>query len=320
MKLCVLGGGSFGTTIANLLAEREDVLLWVHNPNLTSEINNNRTNRKYLPGATISSRIRATNNISDIKNSSFIVFAIPSVFAREYLSQAKPYLAQASIVNVVKGIEPESLKTMSQIILDEVAGARVFTLSGPNHAEEVARKIPTASVLASKQDSAEVCRILERPYFKIYPLEDIIGTEICGAAKNTTAIATGVVAQLGLGDNATGAIVTLGLREMVKLCRHFGGKQETAYGLAGVGDLIATCSSSKSRNRKVGMLIAKGKDLAEIKEEMNGMIAEGITTTKAVHEFAVKNKISLPLTEQVYRVLYERKKLKKAIEDLKELI
>ena len=211
---------------------------------------------------------------------------------------------------------------MSEILKEELPPSiKIAVLSGPNHAEEVSRKIPTATVIASTETDLENLRkIFETDYFKVYAHDDVIGLEVCAAVKNITAIATGVIAALGLGDNATGSIITLGLREMVRLGRHLGARQETFYGLAGVGDLVATCTSKLSRNRKAGNLITKGLDAEGIMEAMHGMVAEGIMTSKAVHEYAEKNKLYLPLTAQVYSVLFEKKELNQAITDLKKLI
>jgi glycerol-3-phosphate dehydrogenase (NAD(P)+) len=212
---------------------------------------------------------------------------------------------------------------MSQVLEEELPShVKVVALSGPNHAEEVSRKIPTASVAASKdlEGLKTVKEVFSTNYFKVYPLDDVTGVEICGAIKNITAIATGVCDGLGFGDNARGAIITLGLTEMNRFGRVFGAKRATCYGLAGVGDLIATCTSKHSRNRFVGEKLAEGKSLEEIKKEMHGMIAEGIKTTEAVYEFSVKHNLDMPLTTQAYKVLYEKKDLNKAIADLIRLI
>jgi glycerol-3-phosphate dehydrogenase (NAD(P)+) len=227
------------------------------------------------------------------------------------------------VVDVAKGIEAGTYKTMSQILEDELPDfVKIVALSGPNHAEEVSRKIPTATVVASKDKAClkKVKEILSTDYFKVYPHDDVVGVEVCGALKNITAIVTGICDGLGLGDNAKGSIITLGLTEMNKFGREFGAKRATCYGLAGVGDLVATCTSKHSRNRFVGEKLAEGKSFDEIKEEMHGMVAEGVKATKAVYEFGKEKGIDLPLTTQVYKVLYENKNLKEAIKDLLELI
>ena len=211
---------------------------------------------------------------------------------------------------------------MSQVITEEIPSANVVVLSGPNHSEEVSRKMLTATVIASGDKSCleRVKGVFSTKYFKVYPHYDVVGVEICGAIKNITAIASGVVDGLGFGDNSKGSIITLGLTEMNRFGRFFGAKQATVYVLAGVGYLIATCTSKHSRNRFVGEKIAEGKHLEDIKKEMHGMVAEGIETTKAVYDFSKKKSIRLPLTTQVYKVLYEKKELGNAIDDLIKLI
>ncbi len=320
--IAIIGAGSWGTTLANLLAEKEKVILCARNKDLAERIQKSRENHEYLPGLRLSDSITVTSSLHKIKDASLLVLAVPAQYTREKVKEVKRYCRKdIVIVNTAKGMELSSFKRMSQVIQEELPDAAVATLSGPNHSNEVSRKIPTATVIASENaDLDKLKHIFERDYFKVYPHDDLIGVEICGSVKNITAIATGVISALGLGDNATGAIITLGLREMVTLCRHFGGNERTAYGLAGVGDLVATCTSAYSRNRKAGMLIARGLDADGISQELHGMVAEGISTCKAMHEYAEKNNLALPLTSQVYKVLFEKKKLKHAIEDLKRLI
>lgn len=327
IKIAVIGAGSWGTTLANLLAENnpdKEVFLWAREPEIVESIKSSRENKLFLSGIRLVDSLKSTTSLSEVvKGAEILVVAIPSLFYRKVVQELKGYIRQdATVVSVTKGLEINTFKRMSQILKAELPqSVKVAALSGPNHAEEVSRKIPTATVIASKEaDLKKLKKIFETDYFKVYPHDDIIGVEICGAVKNITAVATGTTYALGLGDNAAGSIITLGLREMVKLGRHVGARQKTFYGLAGVGDLIATCTSRHSRNRKAGELLAKGYDFDRIKSEMHGMIAEGIMTCKAVHEYAVKNHISLPLTSQAYKVLFEKKDLKSAISDLKKLI
>ena len=326
MKISIFGGGSWGTTLASLLAgnnKDSEVVLWAREEEVRESIEKDRENRKFLPGVKLSDNLKVTNDIREAaENSDILVNAIPSQFARETAKKYSKHLKEGiTIVTVSKGLENHTFKRISEVLKEEIPNIKIAVLSGPNHAEEVSRKIPAATVIASTEaDLSMLKKVFETDYFKVYPHDDVIGLEICGAVKNITAIATGVIAALGLGDNAHGAIITLGLREMVKLGRHFGAKQNTFYGLAGVGDLVATCTSKLSRNRKVGTLIAKGMDFDDIQKEMKGMVAEGVFTCKAVHEYAVKNRIKLQLTSQVYKVLFEKKELKNAIEDLRKLI
>ncbi len=326
MEVSVIGAGGWGTTLANLLAEKGiETILWAREPEVVREIEENRTNNQFLPGVKLSIKIKPTNNLENaVRDKKIIIMAIPSQFLRVMAKKITGYIkTDAIVVDVAKGIEEGTFKRMSQILEEELpSGVRIIALSGPNHAEEVSRKIPTATVIASKHSEilTKIKELLEVEYFKVYPHDDIIGVEICGAIKNISAIATGVCDGLGLGNNSKASIITLGLMEMSKVGRFFGARRSTFYGLAGVGDLVATCMSKYSRNRFVGEKIAEGKSLDEIKKEMHGMIAEGVKTTKAVYELSKKENMDLPLTNQVYKVLYEKKELKSAIKDLIELI
>ena len=323
-KISIIGAGSWGTTLAVLLGEKGfDVKLWARREALANEIESKRENMQYLPGIKIPSNVIVDNSFKDaLEDSEIIIAAVPSEFLRKTMKEIKPYFNNQIVVSVIKGIEHSTCKRMSQVIEDELGSAKIAVLSGPNHAEEVSSKMPTASVVASKdkRTSKIISEILATPYFKLYQLNDVAGVEICGALKNTSAIATGVVDGFGFGDNARASIITLGLMEMNNFGRHFGAKRGTVYGLAGVGDLIATCISRHSRNRFVGEQLAKSKSIEEIKKEMHGMIAEGIPTTKAVYEYSSKHNIEMPLTHQAYKVLFENKNIKAAIKDLLSLI
>ncbi len=325
MDIGIIGAGGWGTTLANLLAgKRFKMKLWAFEKEVVQEINDKRENSQFLSGVKLSQNVEATNDLKEaVENKDIIITAIPSEFLRNIAKEIAKYIGETTIIiSVTKGLEDITFKRMSEILEEEIRGNKIVALSGPNHAEEVSRKIPTATVIASKDLNVlgKVKEVLEMPYFKVYPHDDITGIEICGAVKNITAIAVGVCDGLKLGDNAKGAIITLGLTEMNKVGRFFGAKRATFYGLAGVGDLVATCTSKHSRNRFVGEKLAEGKSFEEIKEEMHGMIAEGIKTAKSVYDLAVKENIDLPLTNQVYKVLYEKKDLKEAIKDLITLI
>lgn len=325
MNLTVIGAGGWGTTLANLLAEKGfKVKLWAYEKEVVDEIKNKRENSGFLPDVKLSGNIDVTNDLKGaIKGSEILITAVPSQFLRGVAKEiAKDISKDSIVVSVTKGLEGGTFKRMSEVLQEELPDVKVVALSGPNHAEEVSRKIPAATVIASKHADvlSNVRGALETSYFKVYPHDDVIGIEICGAIKNITAIAIGVCDGLKLGDNAKASIITLGLTEMSKVGRFFGAKRTTFYGLAGVGDLVATCTSKHSRNRFVGEMLAKGKSFEDIKKEMHGMVAEGIKTAKAVYDLAKKNDIDLPLTSQIYKVLYEKKELKKAIKDLITLI
>ena len=323
-KIAVVGAGSWGTTLAVLLGEKgHDVKLWSRREELSNEIEAKKENTQYLPGIKIPGNVIVDHLLKNVLESTeIIIVAVPSEFFRHTIKEIKNHFKNQTIVSVTKGIEHHTGKRMSQVIEDEIRNAKIVVLSGPNHAEEVSIKMPTASVVASKDRKAGkiVAEALATPYFKLYQLNDVTGVETCGALKNITAIATGVCDGLGFGDNAKASIITLGLMEMNNFGRHFGAKRGTVYGLAGVGDLIATCMSKHSRNRFLGEQLAKNKKIEEIKMEMHGMIAEGIPTTKAVYEYSKQHKIEMPLTHQAYEVLFENKDLKKAINDLLSFI
>jgi glycerol-3-phosphate dehydrogenase (NAD(P)+) len=324
-KIAVIGAGSWGTTLAALLGDKGYcIYLWAREKSLADEINSKRENKQYLQGIKIADTVKASNSLKEVvSGADLIVNVVPAQFTREVARKYAGFVKEGTVVvNASKGLEIGTYKTMSQVLGDELSNIKIASLSGPNHAEEVSRKIPTATVLASAHADilARVRGVFSTPYFKVYPHDDIIGVEICGAIKNITAIATGVCDGLGYGDNAHASIITLGLMEMGNFGRHFGAKRKTVYGLAGVGDLVATCTSKHSRNRFVGEKLAEGKSIEGIKKEMHGMVAEGIKTTKAVYEFSVENEIYMPLTKQVYHVLYDKKELKKAIADFIRLI
>ncbi len=324
-KISVVGAGSWGTTLAILLGEKGfDVKLWARRKELANEIESKRENKQYLRGIKIPNNVIAEHSLKNcIENSEIIICVVPSEFFRKIIKEISHYFNNQIIVSATKGLEHNTCKRMSQVIENELGKqAKIAVLSGPNHAEEVSIKLPTASVVSSKDKKIAkiVADCLATLHFKLYILDDVMGVETCGALKNISAIATGVCDGLGFGDNARASIITLGLMEMNNFGRHFGAKRGTVYGLAGVGDLIATCTSKHSRNRFVGESLARNKSMEEIKREMHGMIAEGIPTTKAVYEYSKSHKIDMPLTNQAYEVLFEKKNIKQAIKDLLSLI
>jgi len=324
-RIAVIGAGGWGTTLASLLGDNgHDVHLWARENEVVDEINSQGKNSMYLKGVKISRNVKASNSLKNVVDGAeVIVSAVPAQFTREVAKNYSGFIGKEAVVlNVSKGIELGTFKTMSQVLSEELKNVKIAALSGPNHAEEVSRKIPTATVIASENLEVlpKLKEILQTDYFKVYPHDDIVGIEICGSVKNITAIATGVCDGLGLGDNSKGSIITLGLREMSLFGKHYGAKRKTFYGLAGVGDLVATCTSKHSRNRFVGEKLGEGKNFEEIKDEMKGMVAEGVKTVKAVYEFSKEHKIDMPLTNQAYKVLYEAKNLKEAVKDLVRLI
>ena len=320
-KISIIGAGSWGTTLAVLIAENGyDVVLWAREKEIAQSINHKRENKNYLPGIKIPSNVYVENSIEKAASSADVVVnAIPAQFTRDMAKKYSEHINCDIVINVAKGIEIGTYKRMSEVLKEELPDKiSVVTLSGPNHAEEVSRKMPTATVIASENTNClkDVKKIFRTDCFRVFAHDDIIGVEVCGALKNIAALATGVCDGLGYGDNAKASIITLGLMEMSTYGRFLGAKRATFYGLAGVGDLVATCTSKHSRNRFFGEKIAEGKKLDDIKKEIRGMIAEGVPTTKAVYEFGRKNSLYMPLTEQAYEVLYKNKDLKEAISDL----
>ena len=325
-KITIVGAGSWGTALAAILGEKKhDVSLWCRRKDLADEINKFRENKQYLHEAKLPENVIATNSIKEAaEKSGIIVFAVPSAFLRGIASSFSRFIRKdAIILHVAKGMEEHSGKTMSNILKEELGKhMRIAVMSGPNHAEEVARKLPTATVIASENKSAReyLCRVFSMPYFKPYPHDDVIGVEVCGAVKNIIAISIGICDGLGLGDNAHGSILTLGLSEMNAIGRKFGAKRATCYGLAGVGDLVATCFSEHSRNRNFGYMLAKGKTPEQIQKEMHGMVAEGVRNTKTIYDICIKNKINAPLIMQTYKVLYGKIGITKAVDQLLDII
>lgn len=320
-KISIIGAGSWGTTLGVLVAENGyDVTLWAPEKESAKEINEGKENKKYLPGVKIPDNVCVKESIAEVaSDADLIINAVPSQFTREVTKKYSKHVNCSTIVNVAKGIEVGTYKRMSEVLKEELPGnITIVTLSGPNHSEEVSRKMPTATVIASEDVDClkDIKKVFHTDYFRVFTHDDILGVEVCGALKNIAAIATGVCDGLGYGDNARASIITLGLMEMSTYGKFLGAKRSTFYGLAGVGDLVATCTSQHSRNRSVGEKIAEGKNVETIQKEMKGMVAEGISTTKAVYEFSRKNNLYMPLTEQAYNVLYKNKDLKQAIPDL----
>src|SRR3989338_3257329 len=324
-KISIIGAGSWGTALAILLAEKGyKVSLWARRKGLAVEINKKRENSQYLKNIKIPANIIATHSMKDAaENSDMVVFAVPSEFLRHTAKSFSGFIKKNMVVvHVVKGIEENSGKMMSQVLEEELKKEDIAVLSGPNHAEEVAYKLPTATVIASKSKNITelVAEVFYMPYFKTYSHDDVTGVEICGAIKNIVAIAIGVCDGLKLGDNAKASILTLGLSEMGIIARKFGAKRETCYGLAGVGDLVAKCYSHHSRNRFVGEELAKGKSMEQISREMHGMIAEGIKNTKEDYKLCKHKGIETPLIAHTYKVLYDGMDIKEAIGQLLDSI
>jgi len=308
----VLGAGSWGTALANLLAKNGlPVRLWARRPELAETINRRRENPTYLPGIRLHPALEATGTLARaVGEAAVVVLATPSQAARGILTAAAPALrSDALLVNAAKGIEAGTLYTMSEVVADvlpaSVAG-RACTLSGPSFAREVAEERPTAVVVASRSAEAATTaqRLFQTDYLRVYTNDDVRGVELGGALKNVVAIAAGLAVGLGLGHNALAALITRGLAEMTRLGTALGARAITFAGLAGVGDLIATSCSRLSRNFRLGVALGQGTDLGSALAEL-GQVAEGVPTTRAVRDLARRHAVEMPVTEALYGALYE---------------
>lgn len=319
-RIAIVGAGSWGTALAVIAARAgHEVALWSRDSEIVKSINQSRLNSRYLTSIAIPERVSATNNLDDaLDNASLVLLAAPSHAARQLLTAMTPELDDdAIVVSVSKGIEIETGKRISEIV-KEVAGSRAFVcLSGPSFAKEVVTGSPTAVVAASKDATAArtVQNDLSFENLRIYTNADVIGTELGGSVKNVMAIAAGMTTGLGFGSNSVAALITRGLAEITRLARREGAHIETLMGLAGLGDLVLTCTGQLSRNRFVGEQLGKGIPLDEIESSMNE-VAEGIKTTLAVKQLAARAGLEMPITNEVNAVLYEGKPVRAAVAEL----
>ncbi|PGK52513.1 NAD(P)H-dependent glycerol-3-phosphate dehydrogenase [Priestia megaterium] len=319
-KVAVLGAGSWGTALAKVLADNNyNVSLWTHNPETAKSINQLHENKKYLPHKPLPSNISCSTSLEDVlKDSILVLVVIPSHAMREVMQKAAPYIPEdAYVVHASKGFEISTFERMSQIISTYCPKHEISVLSGPSHAEEVVTQSPTTITVASQTiHTASVVRdFFMNNYFRVYLSTDVCGVELGGSLKNIFALGAGISDGLGYGDNAKAAILTRGLREMSNFFTHMGADTDTVNGLTGVGDLIVTGTSKHSRNWKTGFLLGKGKSLEEALNEV-GMVAEGVKATKAVFLYAQTHNISMPITAEIYRIIFENKNPHKAVRDL----
>lgn len=320
--IAVLGAGSWGTAIALLLATKgERVRLWARSSEFAAALDASRENKRYLPGVFLPSTIEVTSDIAyALRGQKVIVLAVPSQSIREVSRLIKPFLSsEVVLVNTAKGLEKATCLRMSQVISEELPehATRVAVLSGPSHAEEVARKMPTAVVVASlSQKVAEYVQdVFMSPYFRVYTNSDIIGVELGGALKNIIALGAGIAEGLGYGDNTKAALLTRGLTEITRLGVALGASPVTFLGLTGVGDLVVTATSVHSRNRRAGYLLGKGFSLEETLAKV-GMVVEGVETTKAARLLSLRHQVEMPITEQMYAVLFEGVEPERAVSNL----
>ncbi|MGE5654432.1 MAG: NAD(P)H-dependent glycerol-3-phosphate dehydrogenase [Bacillota bacterium] len=321
-QVAVLGGGGWGTALAKLLASNgHDVLLWVYEPEVVKAINEEHVNPLYLKGVCLPDNLRASNDIADVlRGRDLVVNAGVSQHLRSVMRQAKPHLGSAAVViSATKGIEPETYLRMTEVVAQElgIGPERIAALSGPNHAEEVSRGVPSTTVVAAtRRELAERFQdLFMSRSFRVYTNPDVVGVELCGALKNIIALGAGICDGLGFGDNTKAALMTRGLTEMARLGVAMGADASTFAGLAGVGDLIATCTSQHSRNRWCGNELGKGRRLDEILASTK-MVVEGVRTTVAAHALGRKLGVSLPITDAIYGVLYEDKSARESTQAL----
>ena len=310
MNITVLGSGGWGTAAAMLLSDNgHAVTLWSHDPKKAELLRETREN-PLLKGVRIPARIAVTSDLSVLENAEMVVFASPSFALRSVAHEAAPHLREGSLlVSLTKGIERGTHLRMSEIIAQECGeGYRVAVLSGPSHAEEVARRLPTGCVAASAdQASAEtVQRAFMNEVFRVYTHDDTVGVELAGALKNVAALCCGISDGCGMGDNTRALLITRALSEISRLAECMGGRKETLAGLAGMGDLIVTCTSMHSRNHRAGILIGQGKSAQEAMDEV-GAVVEGYYAARSAHELAQRYGVEMPISTAVYEVLYEGK-------------
>ncbi|MTI47762.1 NAD(P)H-dependent glycerol-3-phosphate dehydrogenase [Sporosalibacterium faouarense] len=319
-RIGIIGGGSWGTAIAILLGKKGyEVDMWLRNESQCQEVNKSRENLKYLPGVIIPSNVNITTDIEkSSSNKDIIVLAVPTHGVRGTLKSIKEFInGDEIIVNLAKGIENGTLNRVSQIVEEEIPDIRYTVLSGPSHAEEVAKDIPTAIVAASKcKETAErVQDVFMSPKFRVYTSPDVVGVELGGSLKNVIALGAGISDGLGYGDNTKAALINRGIFEIARLGEKMGADQMSFAGLSGIGDLIVTCTSMHSRNRRAGIKIGEGMSMEEAVEAV-GMVVEGIKTTKSAYELAQKMGVKMPITEEIYGVLYNGKEVKNSVINL----
>jgi glycerol-3-phosphate dehydrogenase (NAD(P)+) len=322
-EIAVIGAGAWGTAISIVLGRKgsHNVRLWAHEPEVRESINARQVNDLFLAGCAIPARVRATNDLGEaLDKAAIVVSVMPSHHTRQLFQAMTPHLGQDMLfVSASKGIENNSLCRMTEVIAASVPFAiRIGALSGPSFAKEVAEGHPTAITIASsdRELAQTVQGEFSDPGFRVYTNEDVVGVELGGALKNIVAIAAGVCDGLGLGHNSVAALITRGLAEITRLAVACGGRQDTMAGLAGLGDLVLTCTGGLSRNRSVGVALGKGQKLEAIIAGMHGMVAEGVLTTKAAIGLAHKMGVEMPITEQMHAILQQGKSPKEAIRDL----
>ncbi|MBE6356863.1 MAG: NAD(P)-dependent glycerol-3-phosphate dehydrogenase [Lentisphaerae bacterium] len=321
MKITVIGDGAWGTALAlNMLKNGHDVTLWGAFPDYLDSVKQRKENYKFLPGVTLPETLQLSADLaSAIDKRDMLLLATPTQFLRGVLKNLRPaFNASTPVINVAKGIEINSWKRISEIIADELGEVDFIDLSGPSHAEEVSRQVPTAVVAASANESSAeaVQKLMMNESFRVYTSTDVTGVELGGALKNVMAIAAGIIDGMKLGDNPKAAMMTRGIFEMGLLGEALGGQRSTFAGLSGIGDLIVTCCSGHSRNRHVGEELGKGRAMSDIQQEMGMVVAEGVPTAKGAKALAEKFGVQTPIINEIYNIIYENRSVPDAIRSL----
>lgn len=317
MKIAVIGSGGWGTAIAILLAKKGyDVYLWSWIQEETDRLNRDRENKEFLAGVPFPENIICSHDMGEcLKNAELIITAAPSPATRTTAKQLSPHVKNGQkLINISKGLEEGTLLRLSEVYKEEIPQAEISVMSGPSHAEEVSRGLPTTNVVAS--ESLETAKVIQDIFmdemFRVYTSTDIAGVELGGALKNVIALCAGISDGLGYGDNTKAALMTRGLAEIARLGVAMGAKQETFMGLSGVGDLIVTCTSMHSRNRRAGILLGEGKTLQETLDTVH-MVVEGVNTAKAAYQMAKKYDVSMPIVEEANNILYNGANAREAV-------
>ncbi len=319
-KVAIVGGGSFGTAIANIVADNgHDVCLWMRNAERVAEVNAQHTNSAYLPEISLNPALRASSDLADtVKGCDVVFVAVPSKSCRDVARQLAPLLEPgAMIVSTTKGIEVDSNELMSEVLREELGDVSIGVMSGPNLAKELAAREITGTVIASEDARLTQCiqDLLQSSYFRVYAGSDIYGVELAGALKNVYAIVAGMAAALGVGHNTISMLITRSLAEMSRYAVHKGADPLTFLGLAGVGDLFVTCTSPLSRNYRVGYALGQGRDLNEVVAEL-GQVAEGVNTLKLLKQQSQQLDIYMPLVNGLYAIIYQGKTVSEVIGDM----
>ncbi len=315
-KVGVIGAGSWGTALALVLHEnKHQVILWSNEPEHVAELQKTKANPRFLPGVELPESLLYTNSLAECAaGADFLVMAVPShavyPVARQ-LRETDTVAAETVLISVAKGFDTQTYQRMSEVLAAAFPSNPVAVFSGPSHAEEVSRRIPTAIVAAAADEKVmrAVQELFSTPCLRVYTNSDVIGVELGGSLKNILALASGICYGMGCGDNTEAALITRGLKEIVRLGCAMGARAETFYGLSGLGDLVVTCGSQHSRNRQAGVLLGQGQKLDEVLPQV-GMVVEGVNATKIAHELAARYDVDMPLTECIYQVLYDELPIK----------